>query len=279
MYIRTQQQIENNTKMNKKIILEKYNPEWAKFFAEESLRIKNVMRDSLFDIYHVGSTSVPGLSAKPVIDIIITTTDLAKTKEILTNTQLGYSYKGEYNLPLRDLYGKIDKFKINLHVHMVGSAEIELNLLFAAYLREYENARKTYEQVKIKASKAYNATNKVENGIPYYNLLKNDIIMSILRDTGFSGLCVRFVTQENEHRAFDDFECEFLRASVKNNFEIPANIKKMVLYKGVNIIGAAKFSIFENEKVTINFIKSKTNEGLLKLTRNINDWIKLRIIK
>ena len=56
-----------------KITIEKYNKNWPIIFEEEKLRLKNILGSHAINIYHVGSTSVPELAAKPKIDIIVTT--------------------------------------------------------------------------------------------------------------------------------------------------------------------------------------------------------------
>ncbi|MDR1475056.1 MAG: GrpB family protein [Holosporales bacterium] len=69
------------------------------------------MGDNVVDIQHVGSTFVLGLSAKPIIDMILVTDDLERARLRLASSYLGYRYKGEYNLPFRDLYGKMERMK------------------------------------------------------------------------------------------------------------------------------------------------------------------------
>lgn len=59
---------------------------------------------------------MPSLAAKPIIDMILVARDLSSARELLTSKELGYRYKGEYNLPLRDLYGKKGDFEIYLRV-------------------------------------------------------------------------------------------------------------------------------------------------------------------
>ncbi len=105
------------------------------------------MKENAVEIHHVGSTSVPFLAAKPIIDIILTTRDLNSARKFLISKELRYRYKSEYNLLLRDLYGKKDEFEIYLHVHRVDSQEIELNLLFRDYLKNHLEARKQYEAI------------------------------------------------------------------------------------------------------------------------------------
>lgn len=265
--------------MSKSVIIEKYNPQWPVFFEKEAQKIKSVMKENIIEIHHVGSTSVPFLAAKPIIDIILATRDLNSARKFLTSTELGYRYKGEYNLPLRDLYGKKDEFEIYLHVHLVNSPEIELNLLFRDYLRNHQEARKQYEAMKLAASNQPNATEKVETGITKYNLMKNGFIVSILKKAGFSGVCPRFVTQEAETKFFNMIKNKFLENShaVNNSSLSEQNRKKIILYKGTELIGAAKIVEVTPGKFSINFAWTNDNGKLLKkFLRTLEDWIKIR---
>ena len=242
------------------------------------------MGENVVEIHHVGSTSVPSLAAKPIIDMILVTEDLESARKFLTSNALGYRYKGEYNLPLRDLYGKKDEFEIYLHVHRANSPEIELNLLFRDYLRTNEKVRKQYEAVKMAAGKTQNASEKVETGITKYNLLKNEIIVSILRETGFSGICARFVTQKSESVFFDKIKNDFYEDSFMKNKSLlfgrtlpKQDSKKMILYRGADLVGAAEITAIDSDMFLINFAWTNDDEELLrKFLRIIEDWVEVR---
>ncbi|MBO7641779.1 MAG: GrpB family protein [Alphaproteobacteria bacterium] len=265
--------------MSKSVIIEKYNPQWPVFFEKEAQKIKSVMKENVIEIHHVGSTSVPFLAAKPIIDIILATRDLNSARKFLISKKLGYRYKGEYNLPLRDLYGKKDEFEIYLHVHRVDSPEIELNLLFRNYLRNHQEARKQYEAIKLAASSQPKAAEKVETGITKYNLMKNDFIVSILKKAGFSSVCPRFVTQKAEAKFFNMVKDKFSPNShiTKNSSLSEQNPKKIILYKGTELIGAAEIVEVTPGRFSINFAWTNDNEKLLKkFSRTLEDWIKIR---
>lgn len=264
----------------KSIFISDYNPRWPIFFQEEAAKIKSFMMDDFIDIYHVGSTSVPGLSAKPIIDIILVTNDLEKTKSYLTSSNLLYRYKGEYNLPLRDLYGKQGEYEIYLHVHKKGSPEIKLNLLFSEFLRNNKNIRKKYEAVKINASNTQGSEEKVSTGITQYNLMKNAVIVSILREAGFNELCVRFATQNVECETFSQIRSSFFSdiQLVDNAACLSGETKKFVLYRGSDIIGAACLSDLGLGRFSIDFLLTKDEniDGFFKLLTVIEEWIKER---
>ena len=65
--------------MSQHIIVTDYDPSWRKKFEEESLLIRDILADNCIAVYHIGSTSVPGLAAKPVIDILAVVRSLKKT--------------------------------------------------------------------------------------------------------------------------------------------------------------------------------------------------------
>jgi GrpB-like predicted nucleotidyltransferase (UPF0157 family) len=116
-----------------------YNPEWPKMFEAEASAIKEALCDNCIAIHHVGSTSVPGLQAKPKIDIIAVVIDPATTISPLES--IGIQYRGEYNIPLHYGFSRRGNVDVNLHVYAEGHSEIELNLLFRDYLRSHPEAR------------------------------------------------------------------------------------------------------------------------------------------
>lgn len=271
--------LEEKVKAKNPLVIEKYNPQWAVFFESESQKIKSVMGENAVEIYHVGSTSIPNLAAKPIVDMILVTKDLKSAREFLTSEELGYRYKGEYNLPLRDLYGKKGDFEVYLHVHRINNPETKLNLLFRDYLRNNDEARKQYESVKITASKEQNASEKVGTGITKYNLLKNDLIVSILEKTGFSGVCPRFVTQRTESEYFAKIRRNFFEnLGIEDGSLLPdQNVKKIVLYRGVDLVGAAEITNISADRFLISFAWTNDNGQLLKkLLSMIEDWVKTR---
>lgn len=81
-----------------------YNEKWNQIFHEESLKIKEIFADALFDVHHIGSTSVPGLKAKPIIDIM----PVVRNIEVIDNfnaqmTELGYECMGEFGMSGRTI--------------------------------------------------------------------------------------------------------------------------------------------------------------------------------
>jgi GrpB-like predicted nucleotidyltransferase (UPF0157 family) len=97
-------------------------------------------------VHHIGSTSVPGLAAKPKIDIIAVVHKGSAAIDPLE--EAGFSYKGEWNIPFKYGFTQRTGTKINLHVYEEGHAEITLNLMFRDYLRNNPEGLQEYAALK-----------------------------------------------------------------------------------------------------------------------------------
>ena len=111
------------------------NLNWPQIFEAEAATIKEALQDNYLEAHHIGSTSVPGLSAKPKIDMIAVVKDQLVARKQLT--EIGFKYRGEYNIPLHYGFSKRGDVDYNLHVYEEDHPEIELNLMFRDYLREH----------------------------------------------------------------------------------------------------------------------------------------------
>jgi GrpB-like predicted nucleotidyltransferase (UPF0157 family) len=109
-----------------------YNHNWPSAFKTEAAKIKQALGDNCIEVHHIGSTSVPGLAAKPIIDIMLIVNNIFNGIENLES--IGYQYKGEYNIPFRAYFTK-DKQSIKLHMVEPEHGFIALNLAFRDYLR------------------------------------------------------------------------------------------------------------------------------------------------
>ena len=122
-------------------------------FEAEAIKIKEALGQNCVAVHHIGSTSVPGLAAKPKIDITMVIkpfTPLEWSVNAMTNIleSLGYTYKGEWNVPFKYGFTKRGDINVNLHVHEEGHPEIEVLLLFRDYLRKNDKERDEYAALK-----------------------------------------------------------------------------------------------------------------------------------
>lgn len=139
---------------NQTIVLKPYDEQWSLLFEREKQRISNILKEKALMIEHIGSTSVPGLTAKPIIDILLVVEDAGKEEDYLNDLcQHGYILRiKEPDFENHHMFKGPDT-DINLHIFSQGSNEIEKYLVFRNYLRKNENARQLYEETKKKLAK------------------------------------------------------------------------------------------------------------------------------
>ena len=123
--------------MARRITLEPHNAQWATDFAVEARHLRQALNETLLHIHHIGSTSVPGLIAKPVIDILLEVISLERLDEQNNQmTALGYSPRGEYGISGRRYFVKGgDRRTHHVHAFEAGSMHIIRHLAFRAYLQ------------------------------------------------------------------------------------------------------------------------------------------------
>ena len=134
---------------NATITLVEYDSSWPELFEQESNRIHSVLGSKAVQIEHVGSTSVPGLCAKPIIDILLVVKNSADEPSYVPTLEAA-----GYRLQIREpgwfehrLFKRPDT-DINLHVFSEGASEIDRMLRFRDWLRSNETDRDKYAQVK-----------------------------------------------------------------------------------------------------------------------------------
>lgn len=134
---------------NGPITLAEYDPQWPALFDREAARIRAVLGDAAVRVEHVGSTSVPGLAAKPIIDILLAVPDSADEQAYAPALQAaGYVLRIREPDWFEHRLFKGPGTSINLHVFTIGAAEIDRMLLFRDWLRANDADRDAYLQVK-----------------------------------------------------------------------------------------------------------------------------------
>lgn len=141
------QQIHNSRKTH----ISKYDFAWISKFTQEAARLITIFGETALNIHHIGSTAIPGIKAKPIIDILITTADINLIDKFDSDMEkLGYFIGGEFGLPGRRFYCKGDTLHCNFHVHAYETKHpaVEMYLLFRDYLINHPNEAKAYEHLK-----------------------------------------------------------------------------------------------------------------------------------
>ena len=133
------------------IIVVPYNPRWSEMFRREAAQLAAIFGPACLAIHHIGSTSVPGLKAKPIIDMLPVVRDIeavARFHEPLIG--LGYEPMGENGVPGRRYFrkGGDEQRSHHMHVFEEGHAEVARHLSFRDYLRVYPETAAQYAALK-----------------------------------------------------------------------------------------------------------------------------------
>lgn len=172
--------------LNSQIHLAPYDEEWPGLFEREAARIRRAVGDRALVLEHAGSTSIPGLSAKPRIDIVLGVADSNDEAAYVPDMEsVGYLLRvREPDWHEHRLFKGPDT-DINLHVFTVGCAEIQRMLGFRDHLRTDRADRATYEQRKQElAMQTWKYTQ-------HYADAKSEVVEAILLRGGITGFeCV-----------------------------------------------------------------------------------------
>lgn len=144
------------------VVIVPYNTEWINLFQNESAMIRLVIGDYISSIEHIGSTSIPGLAAKPIIDMLIGVKHLADSPSFIPLlVGLGYHYKPEYekDLPERRYLYKVEHGRDTFHLHMVepDTAFFTRHIAFRDYLRTHPATMSAYASLKYDLAQKFGA--------------------------------------------------------------------------------------------------------------------------
>lgn len=249
--------------MRKKIVVVPYNPEWKNIFKTHEAELKTALGTNCVVVHHVGSTSVPGLCAKPAVDIMCVVGDLRAAAEALKG--LGYEAKGEFNLPLRLFFSRKVPADVHIHVVKANSGEIAWNLVFQDYLRANADARDLYARTKLDLIRENpDGFNMIEGMFSEYTVKKADVILDIAQRAGFNGFRFVIVANHNEIEAYKKL-LKLAKIDFRNK-----NIFHLCLYKGVEVVAAA---CVEFDRATQKAFVKALNALSLDYEQTLNDKI------
>lgn len=152
-----------------------YQSNWPQVFQQEALLIQNAI--VTIEIHHIGSTAIPGMSAKPIIDIIPVVKEI---QAVDTNAmvKLGYEAKGENGMAFRRFF---QKKGFNVHIFEAGDPEIERHLKFRDWMRAHEDDAQAYAKLKRELAA------KFPHDILNYCLGKDAFVATIDAKDGYHG--------------------------------------------------------------------------------------------
>lgn len=158
--------------------LVKHDPKWRPSFKREENKIRKIFGSDALEIQHVGSTSIPGILAKPIIDMVLIIRSLRKAKQHLEKLEEhGYKLKKKDTKKERLFLTKGPKEKRThyLHIGEIGSGYGEDMILFRDYLLKHKDTAKKYSELKNDLAKKYQDRRDV------YGQKKHRLIEAIIK--------------------------------------------------------------------------------------------------
>ncbi len=138
------------------VIVIDYNADWSNQYEQEKQQILLALGDTVTNIQHIGSTSVPGLAAKPVIDILLGLKQIPPLlRQISSLEAIGYSYYGELGISERHYFRKGMPRTHQIHAVLVDSEFWKRHILFRDFLRNNPKAAQRYEALKRKLAQEF----------------------------------------------------------------------------------------------------------------------------
>lgn len=145
--------------MVRHIVVVPHDPAWKRAFEDEARRIARALGDSVVAIHHIGSTAIPGIHAKPIIDFLIEVDDIASVDAKASALErLGYAGMGEYGIPGRRYFRKDNREGIRTHqIHSFArdSGEAVRHLAFRDYLIAHPERAQRYSELKRRLALAF----------------------------------------------------------------------------------------------------------------------------
>lgn len=137
--------------MEDPILVVDYDVNWSIQYEQEKIQILDALGNTVADIQHIGSTSVPGLAAKPVIDILLGLKQVPPSKAQISGLEnLGYLYCGELGIPERHYFRRGMPRTHQIHSVQLDSEFWKIHILFRDFLRAHPDAAQQYEALKRK---------------------------------------------------------------------------------------------------------------------------------
>jgi GrpB-like predicted nucleotidyltransferase (UPF0157 family)/predicted GNAT family N-acyltransferase len=255
-----------------------YNQDWPLAFKTEAAKIKQALSDNCIEVHHIGSTSVPGLAAKPIIDIIPVVRDI-HTVDKLAMESLGYEAKGEFGIPFRSYFTKGKDIRThNVHIFEQGNLEIERHLKFRDWMRNNPADKEAYANLK------NGLAEKFPNDIEAYCIGKDEFVANIDAKAGWYGFRFVMAATPKEWGAYHRIRREQIFAPInvvydENHPSLTAeNNFHFILYKGTKIVCVAHVEFLNENEAAIRSLATdephKINGYGAYMMKMIEKWIK-----
>jgi GrpB-like predicted nucleotidyltransferase (UPF0157 family)/dihydrofolate reductase len=238
--------------MNKTIEVVPYDPQWLELFATEAELIKSALGDNCVAVHHIGSTSVPGLSAKPIIDMLPVVRDIQAVDQATKAMEsLGYEVKGEYGIAFRRYFQKSKDVRThNIHVYQENDPEISRYLKFRDWMRSHPADAKAYGKLKEELAVTSQDMLQYCNG-------KDAFVASIDAKDGYDGWRMVQALTDREWSAVRNLRQLYFFKSKEDPYTWTFNHKDhvhLVFYKNAEIIGYAHLQLWPQARAALRII-------------------------
>lgn len=145
-----------------KVRLSEYSEDWTRLYQEEADYLMKIFKDEILQFEHFGSTSVPGLKAKPIIDMIGIVKNISNV-DLFNDTMhsLGYDVAGEWGIKGRRLFRKGGENRTHhIHFYQADNPQIERHLIFRDYLRCHPEEVARYSRFKEALAERFDNTSE-----------------------------------------------------------------------------------------------------------------------
>ena len=141
------------------VLVVPYDPQWPAAFARAEREVKAALGDNLLAIHHIGSTSIPGMHAKSVIDMLAVARDLQRVDACATRMrEIGYEAMGEFEIEGRRYFRRDNAKGVrteHVHAFAADSPHILRHLAFRDFLRAQPDLAQDYAQLKLRLAAAH----------------------------------------------------------------------------------------------------------------------------
>jgi GrpB-like predicted nucleotidyltransferase (UPF0157 family) len=141
----------------RKVEVVPHKEEWSRMFKDESGKIYNIFGNEIINIYHIGSTAISNIKAKPIIDILVEVKNIKRVDKFINSMeQIGYEYKGEFGIVGRRFFikGGVNRTH-HIHIFETANEEIARHLAFRDFMIAHPEEAQKYSQLKQILAKKY----------------------------------------------------------------------------------------------------------------------------
>ena len=230
-----------------------YNPRWPEMFRSESIKIEQALGNNCSVVHHIGSTAIPGLSAKPIIDILPIVKDIVEVDAATKAMEsLGYEAKGENGMAFRRFFQKGKEVRTHhVHVYEKEDPEIGRYLKFRDWMCSNKEDCQAYGALKLELA------SKFPQDIFQYCLGKDAFVAGIDAKDGYHGWRMVQPLTDREWEAVQRFRRGYFDETGKDATSLigeqQAHIH-FVYYLNSEIIGYVQFYLFSNRKAVLQVL-------------------------